>query len=89
MKQHNSGSMPYDREDEEELYREMLSVASSTECTGLIPSAPLTQPMVDSYGEIYDLPLTEDNQRGLQGTAGVSQAGDRSRRRNPKQGTRS
>lgn len=47
---------PYGFQDEEELYKEMLSVASATECTGLMPAAPPTDQEVDSLREIYDIP---------------------------------
>ena len=33
---------------------------SSTECTGLIPSAPTDEAQIDSYAEIYDIPLSKD-----------------------------
>lgn len=40
-----------------------------TECTGLIPAAPVSEPEIDSYSAIYDIPLSSDEeaaQHGLQ-----------------------
>ena len=47
--------LPYDSSDGQP-YEELYGVASSTECTGLIPSAPLDPAEVSSYQAIYDLP---------------------------------
>ena len=52
-----SSSRPYDDEDDRELYDELFAVASSMECTGLMPAAPATTAEVQSYSEIYDIPL--------------------------------
>lgn len=46
--------------DGEELFDEMYPVASSMECTGLIPAAPAAPAEVDSYGDIYDIPLAKN-----------------------------
>lgn len=54
------GPHPSDGEDSEDLYNELFSVASMTECTGLIPSAPENEAEVDSYSEIYDIPMSGD-----------------------------
>ena len=54
-------NMPVDPYDEEELYEEMMAVASSTECTGLVPTPPVTNPEVSAYSEIYDSPLSKDD----------------------------
>ena len=46
-----------------------MIVSSMTECTGLIPAAPVSEPEIDSYSAIYDIPLAEDEkaaQHGLQ-----------------------
>ena len=67
MNDKKNQSLPYDAEDEEELYREMLKVASANECTGMIPAAPASQPEVDSYSEIYDVPLARDPKRAQHG----------------------
>ena len=45
--------------DNDAIFDETFNVASSTECTGLIPSAPLSGSEADSYSEIYDVPLTK------------------------------
>ena len=48
---------PYNAEDGEDLFDDAMSVSSMTECTGLIPSAPVSEPEIDSYSAIYDIPL--------------------------------
>lgn len=35
-------------------------VVSSTECTGLIPTPPLSEDEAESYDKIYDIPLPKD-----------------------------
>ena len=50
---------PYDAQDEEELFDDLFSVASSTECTGLIPGTAGSDAEVDAYSEIYDIPLSK------------------------------
>ncbi|MCI8553719.1 MAG: hypothetical protein HFJ80_02080 [Clostridiales bacterium] len=59
MKNHWQG--PLDQEDDE-LYDELYPVASSMECTGLIPAAPATESEAESYGQIYDIPLAKEAQ---------------------------
>ena len=51
---------PYDMQDDEELYDEMMEVASATECTGLLPTPPVSRPETKSYDKIYDIPLAKD-----------------------------
>lgn len=51
-------SLPYDAQDDRELFEDTFSVASSGECTGMIPAAPAHPAEVDSYSEIYDIPLS-------------------------------
>ena len=53
-------SQPYDEEDDETLFDDLLSVASSTECTGLIPSTADSDAELDSYSDIYDIPLSKN-----------------------------
>ena len=53
MKKH----LPYDCEDDRELFDDSFHAASMSECTGLIPSAPMDQSEVHSYSQIYDIPL--------------------------------
>ena len=36
----SKSSLPYDDEDDRELFENLFPVASSMECTGLIPAAP-------------------------------------------------
>ena len=45
--------------DGDSIFDETFNVASSTECTGLIPSAPLSGAQADSYSEIYDVPFAK------------------------------
>lgn len=43
------------------------NVASATECTGLIPTPPITKEEAESYTEIYSIPQPEDKaNHGLQ-----------------------
>ena len=37
-----------------------IQACSAMDCTGLIPAAPESTEEVDSYSEIYDIPLTKD-----------------------------
>ena len=55
---------PYDAQDNRELFEDVFSVASTTDCTGLIPAAPDSAAQVESYGEIYDIPLSRNTQTG-------------------------
>ena len=58
QKKHNP-ILPYDSPDGQP-YEELYGVASSTECTGLIPSAPLDPAEVSSYQAIYDVPMSKN-----------------------------
>lgn len=60
MDQPSKRPLPYDAQDDDELFDELYSVASATECTGLIPAAPVSEASVDSYSDIYDVPLASD-----------------------------
>ncbi len=43
------------------------NVASATECTGLIPSAPLNEDEMDSYANLYSVPKVKNEvNNGLQ-----------------------
>ena len=42
------------------LFDNLFAVASTTECTGLIPAAPEEAPEITSYSDIYDIPLAND-----------------------------
>lgn len=60
MKKH----LPYDENDDRELFDDSFHAASVSECTGLIPSAPLSESEIRSYSDIYDIPLpTHRNDR--------------------------
>lgn len=52
---------PYGMEDDLE---DDFSVMSATECTGLIPTPPLDDAQADSYGEIYDVPISKEKTNG-------------------------
>ena len=65
-KEHGQPPLPIDHEDDRELFDEQFGVASATECTGLMPTPPATSQEVDSYSEIYDVPLP-DGQKGTDG----------------------
>lgn len=59
MKDKRKAPVPVEKQDMEALYEHLNPVASSTECTGLMPT-PATEPSeLDSYSDIYDIPLTE------------------------------
>ena len=51
---------PYDEETERQIFDNMFSVVSSTECTGLIQAIPGEEDAAESYSEIYDIPLAEE-----------------------------
>ncbi len=51
-------------EGSKKLFNDEFTVASATECTGLIPSSPETESQVDSYSEIYDIPLADSYKHG-------------------------
>ena len=50
----------FNMHDDDNSLESDFSVASSTDCTGLIPSAPTAEHEVDSYNELYDVPLASD-----------------------------
>ena len=61
---------PYDAQDNRELFEDVFSVASTTDCTGLIPAAPDSASEVESYGEIYDIPLSRNVETGNSANSG-------------------
>lgn len=50
---------PIEKQNKEDLFRQLNSVASSTECTGLTPTPVTEDAELDSYADIYDVPLTD------------------------------
>lgn len=54
---------PYNEEDDRELFDNDLFVSSATECTGLIPAAKTEEDEIESYSEIYDVPLSKYNSK--------------------------
>lgn len=57
----NKDSNPKDSIDKY-LSDEYINAASTTDCTGLIPSNPTSKAEVDSYKEVYNfqVPIAED-----------------------------
>lgn len=60
MPKEQEKELPYDAQDQDTLFDELFPVASTMECTGLIPAAPTSTAEVDSYSEIYDIPLSKN-----------------------------
>lgn len=52
--------MPEDPMDGREIFDDLFNVASGMECTGLIPAAPYNADEIRSYSDIYDIPLSSD-----------------------------
>ena len=49
------------------LLEELDTVASATECTGLIPTPPLSESEAEAYTDIYTIPKPENSRNnGLQ-----------------------
>ena len=48
---------PYDSDTDRELFDDSFHAASMSECTGLIPTAPIDESEVRSYSDIFDIPL--------------------------------
>lgn len=58
------GYPAYDRDDDE---NGMGSVASASDCTGLIQTPPASEGEAESYAELYNIPQpTDPVQNGLQ-----------------------
>lgn len=53
--------LPEDNWDSD-VFLDLNTVASSTECTGLIPSAPATDEEAESYMDIYEIPKPSPEQ---------------------------
>lgn len=51
---------PYNDQDDRYLFDNEESVASATDCTGMIPTPPVEEAEVNSYSEIFDIPLARD-----------------------------
>ena len=50
--------LPRDPDDSRRIFDDLFNVASGMECTGLIPSAPYDDYEIESYSQIYDIPLS-------------------------------
>jgi len=51
---------PPGADKESSLFDSTFFVASSTECTGLIPANPASESEMVSYEEIYSIPLSHE-----------------------------
>ena len=51
-------AFPRDQDDDRMIFDDPFVVASGMECTGLIPAAPFDDSEIDSYSQIYDIPLS-------------------------------
>lgn len=47
---------------DEDLFFDIDQVASATECTGLIPTPPLSEEEAESYTDIYTIPKPEKDE---------------------------
>ncbi len=52
--------LPTDPADGREIFDDRFCVASGMECTGLIPAAAYNADEIESYSQIYDIPLSAD-----------------------------
>lgn len=53
--------------DDKDKYSHLDIVASSTECTGLIPAPPANESEAESYADLYSIPKPEnDSDNGFQ-----------------------
>ena len=50
---------PKDVQDARYLFNDEKQVASSTECTGLMPTPATSEDELESYSQIYDVPLAK------------------------------
>ena len=50
----------YNVEFADEFTDDLFSVASATECTGLCYAPPLDDAEVESYTDVYEIPLKKD-----------------------------
>lgn len=46
-------------ENGRELFDDPFMISSASECTGLIPSAPVDEAAADAYSDLYDIPLAQ------------------------------
>lgn len=65
MEKKSHGYPPYD----DDRFYDIGSVASTSDCTGLIPSPPVNEAEAESYAELYNIPQpTDEINNGLQST---------------------
>ena len=59
--------LPYDDNTDRELFDNDFHTASMSDCTGLIPTAPLDNNEIKSYSDIFDIPLPnhQNNRRDI------------------------
>ncbi len=58
-KTENKQLLQKDKALDEDLFYDIDLVASATECTGLIPTPPLSEEEAESYTDIYAIPNPE------------------------------
>ena len=59
--------MAHPHEKFDDIIFDVDTVASATECTGLIPTPPISEEAADSYTELYTIPKpVQEKNNGLQ-----------------------
>jgi len=53
-----------------------LDITSATECTGMVPTPPLTEAEVEGYSSVYSVPQKRVPQKGKNSTPKKKQAAD-------------
>lgn len=56
MKKPNKQMAPPPGRDEDDVLSSVDTVSSSTECTGLIQTPPVSESEADSYADLYTIP---------------------------------
>lgn len=56
----NEKRLPKNPDTDQFMFENKFPVASATECTGLVPAAPIEHDNVESYTDIYDVALTSN-----------------------------
>lgn len=65
--------MRLEKEDEFDELMDIDNVASTTECTGLMPTPPASPEQAQAYTDIYAIPQPNDKtEHGLQKEQGVN-----------------
>ena len=73
MSEKPSPKLPYDEQDDRYLFDDDgMAVASSGECTGMMPTPAKTEAELESYSRIYNVPLAKEEQDHLKDANGQS-----------------